>query len=181
MLAGTYYQWRGEDEQSDIVEQPVGRLRHDCAADLWSQRVRLVRRTFGFTAAAEVIRDGSDAVLRLELPGVDVSKDVVVEVVNGQLVVRGERRDERASSGQGRTVREVRYGSFRRAFALPAQVTGDDVTATYDAGVLTIRVAGAHAGTAGRRIAVTTGTPETTPAESASVETPVESGEQPAA
>jgi hypothetical protein len=28
---------------------------------------------------------------------------------------------------------------------------------------------------------VTTGTPETTPAESASVETPVESGEQPAA
>jgi len=140
-----------------------------------------VRRTFGFTPAAEVIRDGSDAVLRLELPGVDVSKDVVVEVVNGQLVVRGERRDERASSGQGRTVREVRYGSFRRAFALPAQVTGDDVTATYDAGVLTIRVAGAHAGTAGRRIAVTTGTPETTPAESASVETPVESGEQPAA
>src|SRR6478672_11885481 len=104
-----------------------------------------VRRTFGFTPAAEVTRDGSDAVLRLELPGVDVSKDVVVEVVSGQ------RRDERASSDHGRTVREVRYGSFRRAFALPAQVTGDDVTATYDAGVLTIRVAGAHAGIAGRR------------------------------
>ena len=33
-----------------------------------------VRRTFGFTPAAEVTRDGSDAVLRLELPGVDVSK-----------------------------------------------------------------------------------------------------------
>jgi HSP20 family protein len=132
-----------------------------------------VRRTFGFTPAAEVTRDGSDAVLRLELPGVDVSKDVVVEVVNGQLVVRGERRDERASSEHGRTVREVRYGSFRRAF--------DEVTATYDAGLLTIRVAGAHAGIAGRRIAVTTGSPETTPAEPAEVETPAESGEQPAA
>jgi len=140
-----------------------------------------VRRTFGFTPAAEVTRDGSDAVLRLELPGVDVSKDVVVEVVSGQLVVRGERRDERASSDHGRTVREVRYGSFRRAFALPAQVTGDDVTATYDAGVLTIRVAGADARIAGRRIAVTTGSPETTPAEPAEVETPAESGEQPAA
>jgi len=68
-----------------------------------------VRRTLGFTPAAEVTREGSDAVLRLELPGVDVSKDVVVEVVNGQLVVRGERRDERASSEHGRTVREVRY------------------------------------------------------------------------
>jgi len=78
-------------------------------------------------------------------------------------------------------VREVRYGSFRRAFALPAQVTGDDVAATYDAGVLTIRITGAHAGIAGRRIAVTTGTPETTPAEPAEVETPAESGEQPAA
>jgi HSP20 family protein len=137
------------------------------------------RSAFGFTPAAEVTRDGSDAVVRLELPGIDVAKDVVVEVVDGRLVVRGERRDERSSSEHGRTVREVRYGSFRRAFALPAHVTGDAITATYDAGVLTVRVADAHAGATGRRIAVTTGAPEA--ADAASVEAPAESGEQPAA
>ena len=150
----------------------------------------IVRRTFGprafgsvrsgsgFTPAAEVTRDGSDAVVRLELPGVDVAKDVVVEVIDGRLVVRGERRDERASSEHGRTVREVRYGSFRRAFALPGHVTSDAVSATYDAGVLTVRVAGAYAEAMGRRIAVTTGSPEVA-SESVSDAADVESGEQP--
>jgi HSP20 family protein len=47
-----------------------------------------------FSPAAEVARDGDDAVVRVELPGVDVDKDVNVEVENGQLVIRGERRDE---------------------------------------------------------------------------------------
>jgi HSP20 family protein len=75
-----------------------------------------------------------------------------------RLVVRGERRDERAEDHDGRTLREVRYGSFRRAFALPAHVSADAVTASYDAGVLTVRVAGAYTGTQARRIPVTTGT-----------------------
>jgi HSP20 family molecular chaperone IbpA len=107
----------------------------------------------GFTPAAEVSRDGDDAVVRLELPGLDVDKDVTVEVEQGRLVVRGERRDQREDDKTG--WREVRYGSFRRSFALPAQVTADAVSASYDAGVLSVRVAGAYAGTEPQRIAVT--------------------------
>src|SRR4051794_23057499 len=72
----------------------------------------------GFTPAAEVIRDGADAEVRLELPGLDLAKDVTVEVDRGRLVVRGERRDERTDSDESdrsrRVFREVRYGSFRR-------------------------------------------------------------------
>lgn len=97
-----------------------------------------------FNPAAEVIRDGDDAVVRVEIPGVDVSKDVNVDVKDGHLVIHGERRDEYAEDKDGRTLREVRYGSFRRAFALPEHVKGDDVTASYENGVLTVRVAGAH-------------------------------------
>ena len=53
----------------------------------------IVRRTFGpvsttFVPAAEIERDGDDAVVRLELPGLDVAKDVTVEVDRGRLVVR---------------------------------------------------------------------------------------------
>ncbi len=110
----------------------------------------------GFTPAAEVTRDGDDAVVRLELPGVDVAKDVTVEIEHGRLVVRGERRDERSDDRDGRTLREVRYGSFRRSFGLPAHVTADAVAASYDAGVLSVRVAGAHAGAGARQIPVTT-------------------------
>jgi HSP20 family protein len=119
----------------------------------------------GFTPAAEVTRDGQDAVVRIEIPGIDPEQDVTVEVVDRRLVVRGERRDERASSEHGRTVREVRYGSFRRTFALPAQVAADAVSASYDAGVLTVRVAGVHAQRAAHRIAISHGTPVVTEAD----------------
>jgi HSP20 family protein len=113
-----------------------------------------VPRTTGFNPAAEVGRDGDDAVIRVELPGVDAQRDVTVEVDHGHLVVRGERRDERSENPHGRTLREVYYGAFRRSFALPGHATADDVTASYDAGVLSMRVAGAYAGTSPRRIPV---------------------------
>ena len=108
----------------------------------------------GFTPAAEVVKDGDDAVIGLELPGVDVAKDVNVEVDRGHLVIHGERRDERAEEKEGRTLREVRYGSFRRSFRLPAHVTSEAISASYDAGVLTVRVAGAHKGAEAQRIAI---------------------------
>ncbi len=109
----------------------------------------------GFSPAAEVVKDGEDAVVRLELPGVDVDKDVNVEIEHGRLVIHGERRDEHAEEKDGRTLREVRYGSFRRSFQLPAHITGEAVSASYDAGVLTVRVTGAYAGTQPQRIAIT--------------------------
>jgi HSP20 family protein len=109
----------------------------------------------GFNPAAEIARDGDDAVVRLELPGVDVDKDINVELVDGRLVIHGERRDEHAEQKDGRTLREVRYGSFRRSFQLPAHITSKAVSASYDAGVLTVRVAGAYAGTQAQRIAIT--------------------------
>lgn len=108
----------------------------------------------GFTPAAEIVKDGDDAVVRLELPGVDVAKDVNVEVEKGYLVIRGERRDERSEEKDGRTLSEVRYGSFRRSFKLPAHVTSDAISASYDAGVLTVRVAGARKGAEAQRIAI---------------------------
>lgn len=118
-----------------------------------------------FTPAAEIVKDGDDAVVRLELPGIDVDKDVNVELDPGQpvsrLVIRGEHRDEHtqdAGDKDGRTLRKIRYGSFRRSFRLPAHVTSEAIAASYDAGVLTVRVAGAYkapAETQAQRIAIT--------------------------
>ncbi len=108
-----------------------------------------------FKPACEIVKDGDDAVVRLELPGVDVEKDVNVEVDKGRLVIHGEHRDEHAEEEGGRTLREIRYGSFRRSFQLPAHVTSEAITASYDAGVLTVRVAGAYTGAQPQRIAIT--------------------------
>ena len=125
----------------------------------------LVRNAFGsgvpttgngiaFTPAAESVRDGDDAVVRLEVPGV-TTEDIDVEVSNGRLVIRGERRDERSEDADGRHLREIRYGRFERSFGLPSHVTADAVSASYDAGVLSVRVAGVYVGTEPQKIAVT--------------------------
>jgi HSP20 family molecular chaperone IbpA len=111
--------------------------------------------TSGFKPAAEIVKDGDDAIVRVELPGVDVDQDVNVEVDRGRLVIHGEHRDQRSEEKEGRTLREIRYGSFRRSFQLPGHVTGDAITATYDAGVLTVRVAGAYADNQAQRIEIT--------------------------
>lgn len=151
---------------------------------LWSTPFRsplsefdaLVRRAFlapapqerTFTPATEIVRDGDDAVLRLELPGLDVSKDVEIEVADGRLVVRGERRDESTSEDGVVRFREVRYGSFRRSFTLPSTVSADAVSASYDAGILTVRVAGAYAASQVRRIEIA-GAPAVAPVEAPAV------------
>ncbi len=161
----------------------VLRRRRDPFADfdaLFRTAFAPVTRSMGFSPAAEVGRDGEDAVVRVELPGLDAERDITVEVDRNRLVVSGERRDERSEDSDGRLLREVRYGSFHRSFSLPAHVTDDDVTASYDAGVLSVRVAGAYAGSTPRRIAVTgagaaeTGRTETADGTEAQGAAPVE-------
>lgn len=96
----------------------------------------------GFVPAVEVVRDGGDVVIRVELPGVDVERDVTIEVEGGKLAISGERRDERQEQELGVLVRELRYGQFRREFALPPGVSPEQVEASYDAGLLDVRVRG---------------------------------------
>lgn len=118
-------------------------------------------RLTGFTPAAEAHREGDDAVIRLELPGVS-TEDVTVEVKGRHLVVSGSRRDQReedAEQSGGRRFSEFRYGSFTRAFRLSPKVSAEDVSASYDAGVLTVRVAGAYAEADSHKIAISSGTP----------------------
>ena len=97
----------------------------------------------GFVPPVEVATAGTDAIVRLELPGVDVERDVEVTVDKGRLVIRGERRDERGEEQGTYMVRELRYGSFHREFALPEGLTGDDIEAHYDQGMLEVVVHGA--------------------------------------
>jgi HSP20 family protein len=110
----------------------------------WSTQGRghAARTTAGYVPAIEMRADGADVAITLELPGVDVTKDVDIEVAEGRLTISGERRDRsEAGDEAGKVlVRELRYGSFRREFALPEGVTADDVEARYDHGLLEVRV-----------------------------------------
>ena len=111
----------------------------------------LVRRTWGgprsattagFVPPVEMVSEGRDVLVRLELPGIDIDNDVEVEVHDGRLTVSGSRQEtiEEQSEDRKVLVREHRYGSFRREFALPAGVSGDDVEAAYENGILELRI-----------------------------------------
>ncbi len=77
--------------------------------------------------------------LSFDMPGLE-KKDIDIEVQGNQLVVTGERKDEReGGSGRARFV-ERRYGTFQRTLTLPEGISADKVEAQYRNGVLTVAV-----------------------------------------
>ena len=84
--------------------------------------------------------DGDDYVVRAELPGVDPTRDVHVTIENGVLGIKVE-RTEKQHTGEGKIAHsEFHYGSLYRQVPLPVGARADKVTATYDAGILEVRV-----------------------------------------
>ena len=91
-------------------------------------------------APALDISERKDAYLvTVELPGVDAD-DLQVTLEDGLLTIQGERYFAHDSSEQHFHRVERRYGAFRRAITLPAQVMAEQIEATADNGVLQILV-----------------------------------------
>ena len=88
----------------------------------------------------EGYRENGALVIRADLPGIDPDKDVELTVSDGMLHIEAERREEEKREEKGYVRQEVRYGSLSRSLPLPAGVTEADITATYKAGVLEIRI-----------------------------------------
>ena len=95
--------------------------------------------------------------MRAELPDIDPDKDVRLTVVNGRLAIEAERQEEGEVEWGGFTLRELRYGTFSRSLPLAAGVTAASITATYEDGVLEVRIpAGATSVPPPARIPITT-------------------------
>jgi HSP20 family protein len=78
-------------------------------------------------------------VLRADLPGLD-EKDVSIEFEDNVLTVSGERKAEHEEKREGYYRIERSSGSFSRALTLPEGVNVEAVKATFDKGVLEIRI-----------------------------------------
>jgi HSP20 family protein len=88
----------------------------------------------------EEFRDGDTLVVRAEMPGIDPDKDVEITVSDGMLHLSAERRSETKTEDKKGYRSEFRYGSFSRSVRLPAGAGEDDVKATYDNGILEVRI-----------------------------------------
>jgi HSP20 family protein len=89
--------------------------------------------------AMDLVETDEAFVLRADLPGVDES-DVHVEVDGDVLTVSGERRTEQREKQDGYVRVERAHGTFRRSVSLPDGIDPEQVHATSDRGVLTIRI-----------------------------------------
>lgn len=86
--------------------------------------------------AVEESQEDGTYVVRAEIPGIDPDKDVEITVSGGVLTVHAERAEEEQIKHRS----EFRYGSFTRSLRLPEGSRAQDITATYDKGVLTVKV-----------------------------------------
>ncbi|HJS95294.1 MAG TPA: Hsp20/alpha crystallin family protein [Solirubrobacteraceae bacterium] len=89
--------------------------------------------------AMDVVETEDHFVLRADLPGLAES-DVNIEVEDNVLTVSGERKSEHEQKGEGYYRVERSFGSFSRSLTLPEGIDADSIQASFDNGVLEVRI-----------------------------------------
>jgi HSP20 family protein len=108
-------------------------------AELWSRLASSQSRSTsqGFVPPVDIYENEDEFVLELDAPGLN-SENLSAEVVDGQLVIAGER--EPVTDAQRFFRRERWSGRFVRTFQLGSGITGDSVSADYHNGVLMVKI-----------------------------------------
>jgi len=83
-------------------------------------------------------KDGT-YLLKADLPGLR-KEDIHVELENGYLTLRGERKEEYEKTRKNCYRVERTFGSFSRTFKIPEGVAEKDITAKYHDGVLELSI-----------------------------------------
>jgi HSP20 family protein len=86
----------------------------------------------------DVASTDKEYIITVEVPGVE-EKDVKLELTHdGQLVVRGEKKQEKEQKEKNFHRVERSYGSFQRTFSLPEDANQENINASFKNGLLTI-------------------------------------------
>lgn len=94
---------------------------------------------FGWTPNVDIIDSDGELLLTAELPGLN-REDVALEIEDGMLTLKGEKKSEKEEkTGTWRLV-ERSYGAFERRFTLPRAVDPAKVKAEFKDGVLFVHL-----------------------------------------
>lgn len=93
-----------------------------------------------WTPKIEVLESNGDFVVRAELPGLK-KEDIDIEISDNSIALSGERREEKKDEGEGYFRTERSYGSFYRSIPLPEGASTENAKATFENGVLEVKVA----------------------------------------
>jgi HSP20 family protein len=143
--------------------EPAAMLRPDPFADvqeLLTRMTGLIQPTAETEAerpwvpVAEIDENDDAYIVRLEMPGI-APDEIDIGIRDRELCVNGEVRE----GEEGSNTLRLRVGRFHYHTSLPSDVDADNVEASMDEGVLTLRIPKAHEGQA-RHIQITDGRSE---------------------
>ena len=87
----------------------------------------------------DLVETQDEFVLKADLPGMNEG-DVDVELENNVLTISGERKAEHEEQHEGYYRLERATGSFARSLSLPEGIDPEAVSASFENGVLTVRI-----------------------------------------
>jgi HSP20 family protein len=92
-----------------------------------------------FSPAVDVYEKDNNVVVETPLPGVD-AEQLKISVENDVLSIEGTSEKQVEVDEKNYYRKEVRYGSFHRAIALPSAVDGEKAEAKYENGILRVSI-----------------------------------------
>jgi len=92
-----------------------------------------------WSPAVDMFEKDDQVVIKAELPGLD-KNDISLDLQNGVLTLKGERKYENEVKEENYYRREMSCGKFIRSFTLPADVDADKIKAEFQKGLLTVEV-----------------------------------------
>ena len=93
--------------------------------------------TTTWSPAVDIFETEGEIVVKAELPGME-RKDITLNLEKNVLALKGERRFEKETKDDNYHRIERSYGTFSRAFSIPATVDEEKIRADYKDGVLKI-------------------------------------------
>lgn len=92
---------------------------------------------FEWCPAVDICETPETIVVTAEMPGLE-AKDVEISVVGDQLILRGEKKEEKKVEEKDLFFKELTFGKFERSFTLPEGVKAEHVKANMVNGVLEV-------------------------------------------
>lgn len=122
----------------EMLRRQMNQLFYDLAEANQGASSEISRsNTTAWVPAVELHDNGSELLLRAEIPGVE-GKDLDIQVMQDAVSIAGKHRYEKKSESNGNFRSEFRYGSFQRVIPLPTKVQNQQVKADLKDGILTL-------------------------------------------
>jgi len=92
-----------------------------------------------FVPHIDIVDTDKEIKVSAELPGMD-DKDIEVTLTAETLTIKGEKKEEKEEKGKDFYRSERSYGSFLRTVPLPVSIETENVTASFEKGVLIVKL-----------------------------------------